>query len=90
MDKQKLKEWRYQNDKLQYEYKRLYNAHTQREKEIALRGIQSALEYNPFMNYCCNKNAYIFDISRRGLDSITEKCIREIDEIANGLRDYDY
>ena len=90
MDKQQLKEWQVKNAKLQREYNNLYLANNQKEKDIALRNIQNSLGENPFMTYCDKVGACIFDISRRGLDYDTERCIREIDEIASENRDYDY
>ena len=83
-------EWNGRNDLLQEAYRAYLHASKQKEKDAACERIQMALEWNPLMNYCYDAGGVVSGISKYGLDSITEKCIRESDEIAMGERNYDY
>ena len=83
MNEQQLKEWIYQNRQLQ-------SACQNSDRDKSLQLIELALSYNPFMNYVQNQGGSISGLTRYGLDTQTENAIKEIDEIAQGLREYDY
>lgn len=84
MDEQEKKEWQYQNGKLQHAYHIYQHAINCTQKNDALRQIQVVLMWPPFSNYINEQKGYSPDgILRYGLDYITERCIGEIDIIAN-------
>lgn len=90
MDEKELQAWRYHNNQLQFEYNKLCSASSQREKDSALKGIQIALEWPLFTDYVyMNSQASPFNIAKYGINSEIERCIREIDEVANEERKYD-
>ena len=82
MTEEELTAWRKYNNQLQKAYNDYYTSSTQSEKESALRLIEIALEYNPFMNYVINRGGNTTGLVRHGLDLITELSIKEINKIA--------
>lgn len=85
MDEQEMKAWRYHNETLQYYYQKYQCSNTTKERDFALKEIQRAIEWEPFTDYISrNPLASPWGIARYGLDSVTERCINEINEIAKG------
>ncbi len=79
------KEWKEKNRLLQEAYNNYRWATNQREKDKALTKIQMIIEQNPFLTYCANNGALLSGITRYGLDYKTERCISDINKIANNL-----
>jgi hypothetical protein len=90
MTEQERKAWINHNHSLQQAYQQYYCAYSTKEKDNALKLLSIALEWPPFMNYCYNAGGLLSGIIRYGLDSVTERCIGEINKIANGEMDYEY
>ena len=84
MTEQERKAWIYHNQSLQYAYQQYCQAYNSQDKEKALKLISIALEWPPFMNYCYDAGGFISGITKYGLDSVTKKCIEEIDNISRG------
>lgn len=80
--------WINKNRQLQSAYERYNRASIKSEREIALREIEIALEYNPFMNYVMNNGGHTTGLVRYGLDTLTRRSIEDINDIANGQRGY--
>lgn len=85
MTDKELKQWQVQNCVLQEIYWKLQSAKG-KEKEKLLLSLSQQLEWQPFMDYCISRGALLNGITRYGLDSVTEKCISEIDMIAKGKK----
>lgn len=89
MDAKELEVWKRHNIELQNAYQNYLVATNQREKDYALKDIQRSLEWAPFTDYVTRKPlAMPFGTYRYGLDVETEKCIREINLIANEEKEY--
>ena len=79
-----MEAWKQKNAELQYEYRKYLHASSSKEKDNTLRQIQRIFEWGPFTDFISNYPlAFPFGTSRYGLDSVTEKCIDEINRIAN-------
>lgn len=86
MDKTEIEAWKRKNAELQYEYRRYLLHHSSKEKELAAKRIQEILEWGPFFDFVSRHLlAFPSGTCRYGLDSVTEKCINEIDEITKGF-----
>lgn len=83
MTDNELKQWQARNCILQENYWKLQYADG-KEKEKLLISLSQQLEWPPFLDYCISRDALLEGITRYGLDSVTEKCISEIDRIAKG------
>ena len=83
MTDKELKQWQVQNSLLQEIYWKLQSAKG-KEKDKFLIYLSQQLEWPPFFEYCISRGALLEGITRYGLDSVTEKCISEIDKIAKG------
>ena len=83
------KTWKVHNEMLQRAYNDYLHSTCQREKDSALYRIQKELEWGPFMDLCEKENAYIYGISKYGLDYISECCINKIDKISKEEIDSD-
>ncbi len=83
MTDKELKQWQVQNGLLQEIYWK-YQSTKGKEKDKSLLYLSQQLEWPPFFEYCLSRGAPLNGITRYGLDSVTEKCISEIDKIAKG------
>ncbi len=83
MTDKELKQWQVQNCLLQEIYWKLQSAKG-KEKDKLLICLSQQLEWPPFYDYCISQDAPLSGITRYGLDSITERCISDIDRIAKG------
>lgn len=86
MDEQEKKEWIYHNLILQNEYNEYNSASSKQDKESALRRVEHELSWAPFTDYLSRKSAPTSGLSKYGIDMSTEKCIKEIDDIATKIK----
>lgn len=87
MDKKEMEAWKRKNAELQLEYQRYIYPNSQKEKDLAAKRIQDLFEWGPFADFISRNYplAFPYGTSRFGLDSVTEKCIGEIDDMAKGF-----
>ncbi len=85
MTDKELKQWQVQNCLLQEIYWK-YQSAKGKEKDKSLLYLSQQLEWPPFFEYCLSRGAPLNGITRYGLDSVTERCISEIDMIAKGKK----
>lgn len=86
MDRQEMEAWKRKNVELQYEYKRYLYPNSPKEKDAAAKRIQDIFEWEPFALFISKyPDAFPYGTSRYGLDSVTERCIDEINQIAKGF-----
>ena len=81
-----METWKRKNAELQYEYQRYKYPKSSKEKDEAAKRIQDLFEVGPFAEFISNyPQAFPYGTSRYGLDYVTEKCIDDINRIANEL-----
>ena len=85
MTDKEMKQWQVQNGILQEIYWKFQSAKG-KEKDKSLLSLSQQLEWPPFLDYCISRGALLQGITGYGLDSVTEKCISEIDSIAKGKK----
>ena len=91
MNEHELREWQARNKILQDAYHEYLHSTNGQKKEVALRKIQEALSWSRFVDFVSRDPfASVTGLTQYGLDSNTEKCISEIDQIANGNKGYQY
>lgn len=79
-----MEAWKRKNAELQLEYQRYRYPNSPKEKDMAAKRIQDIFEWGPFADFISNyPQAFPYGTSRYGLDYVTEKCISEINRIAN-------
>lgn len=80
-----MEAWKRKNAELQLEYQRYGCYNSPKEKDMAAKRIQDLFEWGPFADFISRNYplAFPYGTSRYGLDSVTEKCISEINRIAN-------
>ena len=90
-------QWKAHNAILQKaynDYQMARNLHTRKaeaQKEKALNLIIQELEWPSFADYISRNPSAFSSVNRKyGLDYITERCIGEINEIANGEKSFEY
>ncbi len=83
------KDWINHNQRLQNAYNRYSRSRNQKEKDQAARLVQEELMWGPFEDYIAKQPlSFLPDsIVKYGIDSVTERCISDIDKIARGLMD---
>ena len=91
------KQWKAHNVILQKAYndyqdvRYLQSRRAETQKERALNQIIQELEWPPFADYISRNPLTFSSVNHKyGLDYITERCIGEIDKIANGEKNYEY
>lgn len=98
MDNKQKREWREHNQILQQAYHD-YNAtrvgksaSLQKAKENALNRIEQLLDWPPFLNFYCEQvgNVPSNFVRYDGIEYLGERCIEQIDKIAQEEINYDY
>ncbi len=79
-----MEAWKRKNAELQYEYRRYICPNSTKEKDAAANRIQELFEWGPFADFISKyPQPFPYGTSRYGLDSMTEKCIGDINRIVN-------